>query len=212
MLPLVPFLLSLLRGGPVPRSPAERRSVAQITPVDRIGPATTRPRAHYDRRLVTFETKKRLDETNWQLLETLQQNARLSYSELGQRLGLTAPAVAERMRKMEEQGIITGYTASVDLAQLGLPVVALVRLMPAAGLHCRSLASAVSELPEVLECYRMAGNDQVLVKVAAASMAHLDSVLDQLAVYGQPSTSITFSQPKKQQVITQKMVEQGKKE
>lgn len=161
---------------------------------------------------MTFETKKRLDETNWQLLEALQQNARLSYSELGQRVGLTAPAVAERMRKMEEQGIITGYTVSVDLAQLGLPIVALVRFVPAAGLHCRSLASAVSELPEVLECYRMAGNDQVQVKVAATSMAHLDSILDQLAVYGQPSTSITFSQPKKQQVITQKMVEQGKTE
>jgi Lrp/AsnC family leucine-responsive transcriptional regulator len=156
---------------------------------------------------MTFETKKQLDETNWQLLEALQQNARLSYSELGQRVGLTAPAVAERMRKMEEQGIITGYTASVDLTQLGLPIVALVRLVPAAGLHCRSLASAVSELPEVLECYRVAGNDQVLVKVAATSMTHLDNVLDQLAVYGQPATSITFAQPKKQQVITREMVQ-----
>ncbi len=161
---------------------------------------------------MTFEMKKLLDETNWQLLEALQQNARLSYSELGQRVGLTAPAVTERMRKMEEQGIITGYHVEVDLARLGLPIVALVRLVPAAGLHCRNMASAVSELPEVLECYRMAGNDQVLVKVAATSIDHLDSVLDQLAVYGQPSTSITFSQPLKQHVITQKMFEQGKKE
>jgi Lrp/AsnC family leucine-responsive transcriptional regulator len=83
------------------------------------------------------------------------------------------------MRKMEEQGIITGYHAGVDLARLGLPLVALVRLVPAAGLHCRTMASAISELPEVLECYRMAGNDQVLVKVAATSIDHLDSVLDQ---------------------------------
>ncbi|EFH85159.1 Lrp/AsnC family transcriptional regulator [Ktedonobacter racemifer] len=81
---------------------------------------------------MALETKKILDETNWQLIEALQQNARLSYSELGQRVGLTAPAVAERMRKMEEQGIIRGYRAEVDLAQLGLPIVALVRLVPAA--------------------------------------------------------------------------------
>lgn len=161
---------------------------------------------------MTLEIKKLLDETNWQLLEALQQNARLSYSELGQRVGLTAPAVAERMRKMEEQGIIRGYRAEVDLAQLGLPIVALVRLVPAAGLHCRSIASAVSELPEVLECYRMAGNDQVLVKVAVTAIDHLDRVLDQLAVYGQPSTSITFSQPLKQHVVTHEMLEQEKKE
>lgn len=160
--------------------------------------------------MLTFETKKRLDETNWQLLEALQQNARLSYSELGQRVGLTAPAVAERMRKMEEQGIIRGYHTEIDLAQLGLPIVALVRLVPTAGLHCRSIASAVSELPEVLECYRMAGNDQVLVKVAATTIDHLDRVLDQLAVYGQPSTSITFSQPLKQHVVTHEMLEQEK--
>ncbi|GHO76855.1 hypothetical protein KSD_46260 [Ktedonobacter sp. SOSP1-85] len=109
-------------------------------------------------------------------------------------------------------GVVTrGYHTEVDLAQLGLPLVAMVRLVPAAGLHCRNIASAVSELPEVLECYRMAGNDQVLVKVAATSIDHLDSILDQLAVYGQPSTSITFSQPEKQHVITQKMLEQGKR-
>lgn len=161
---------------------------------------------------MAFETKKLLDKTNWQLLEALQQNARLSYSELGQRVGLTAPAVAERMRKMEEQGIIKGYHAEVDLAQLGLPIVALVRLTPAAGQHCRSMASAVSELPEVLECYRMAGNDQVLVKVAATSIARLDSILDQLAIYGQPSTSITFSQSLKQHVVTHEMLEQEQKE
>ncbi|GHO46939.1 Lrp/AsnC family transcriptional regulator [Ktedonospora formicarum] len=160
---------------------------------------------------MTLDTKKLLDETNWQLLEALQRNARLSYSELGQQVGLTAPAVAERIRKMEEQGIIRGYHAEVDLALLGLPIVALVRLVPAAGLHCRSLASAASELPEVLECYRMAGNDQVLVKVAATSIAHLDSVLDQLAVHGQPSTSITFSQPTMHPVVTHELLGQERK-
>jgi Lrp/AsnC family transcriptional regulator, leucine-responsive regulatory protein len=71
------------------------------------------------------------------------------------------------------------------------------------------MASTISEIPAVLECYRMAGNDQLLVKVAATSLNHLDSILDQLAVYGQPSTSITFSQPKKQHIITQKMLESG---
>lgn len=76
--------------------------------------------------------------------------------------------------------------------------------------HCRSMASAISELPEVLECYRMAGNDQVLVKVATTSMDHLDCVLDQLAVYGQPFTSITFSPSLKQHVVTHEILEQEK--
>ncbi|HVU70626.1 MAG TPA: Lrp/AsnC family transcriptional regulator [Ktedonobacteraceae bacterium] len=129
-----------------------------------------------------------------------------------QRMGFTASAVAERMRKMEEQGIITGYHVEVDFARLGLPVVALVCLVPEAGLHCRDMVAAVSELPEVLECYRMAGNDQVLARVAVTSLEYLDSVLDRLAAYGQPSASMTFAHPLKRRVITQETFEQGKKE
>src|SRR5579859_1154603 len=123
---------------------------------------------------MTLEIEKLLDETGWQLLAELQQNARLSYSELGQRVGLTSPAVAERMRRMEEAGIIKGYHAEVDLARVGLPVSAIIRVGPMEGRTCRTVASALSTIPEVLECYRVTGNDAVVVRVVAASVEHLE--------------------------------------
>ena len=82
---------------------------------------------------MALEIEKILDGTGWQLLQELQQNARLSYSELGQRVGLSAPAIADRIRKMEEAGIITGYRAEVNMSKLGLPVMAIVRLGSVAG-------------------------------------------------------------------------------
>src|SRR5579875_2870126 len=77
---------------------------------------------------MALENEKLLDETGWQLLHELQQNARLSFSELGQRVGLSSPAVAERVRKMEDAGIITGYHAEVNPAKLGFPVMAIIRM------------------------------------------------------------------------------------
>src|SRR5256885_887454 len=99
---------------------------------------------------MALEIEKLLDETGWLLLQELQLNARLSYSELGQRVGLSSPAVADRMRKMEEAGIISGYHAEVNLAKLGLPVSAIVRMGSFAGQNCTRIASQVSEIPEVL--------------------------------------------------------------
>jgi len=80
---------------------------------------------------MTDDIKRLLDETGWQLLSALQQRARLSYSELGQRVGLSAPAVSERVKKLEEAGVITGYHAAINLAKVGLPVKAIIRM----GLH-----------------------------------------------------------------------------
>jgi len=158
---------------------------------------------------VTLEIEKLLDETGWQLLKELQLNARLSYSELGQRVGLTSPAVAERMRKMEEAGIINGYHAEVNLARVGLPVTAIIRVGPMEGRSCRIVGNAVSQIPEVMECYRVTGNDAVVVKVVAASVDHLERIIDQIADYGPPSTSITLSKPTRRYAITYDLVERG---
>src|SRR5437763_2081738 len=103
---------------------------------------------------MTLESEKLLDETGWHLLQELQQNARLSYSELGQRVGLSSPAVTDRVRRMEEAGLITGYHAEVNLTKLGLPILAIIRLGSFAGQSCNRMASQVSEIPEVLECYK----------------------------------------------------------
>lgn len=158
---------------------------------------------------MALEVEKMLDETGWQLLKELQQNARLSYSELGQRVGLSSPAVAERMRRMEEAGIITGYHTTVNLALLGLPVLAVIRMGPLAGIKCQSVVDYARRIPEVLECYRVTGSDNAVVKVAAASIDHLERVIDQLTAYGTLTTSITFSKPFQRIVITRELVERG---
>lgn len=160
---------------------------------------------------MALEIEKILDGTGWQLLQELQQNARLSYSELGQRVGLSAPAVADRIHKMEETGLITGYRAEVDMSKLGLPVMALIRLGSVAGQSCNIVAQRVSDIPEVLECYRVTGSDSVVVKVVATSVAHLEQIIDQLTQYGLPTTSIVLSKPMQRPTITRYIVELGEK-
>ncbi len=158
---------------------------------------------------MTLEIEKLLDETGWQLLQELQQSARLSYSELGQRVGLSSPAVADRMRKLEEAGIIAGYHAEVNLTKVGLPITAIIRLGSIPGQSCNHVASAVSEIPEVLECYRVTGSDTVIIKVMAASVDHLERIIDQLSAYGLPTTSMVLSKPTKRYVVTQEIVDRG---
>ena len=161
---------------------------------------------------MTLEIEKLLDETGWQLLQELQQNARLSYSELGQRVGLSAPAVADRMHKMEEAGIISGYHAEINLIKVGLPVMAVIRLGSIAGQSCNLIALRVSEIPEVIECYRVTGGDAVVIKVVATSVDHLEQVINQLTLHGLPITSIVLSKPMQRRTITQAIVERGEKE
>jgi Lrp/AsnC family leucine-responsive transcriptional regulator len=160
---------------------------------------------------MALEIEKMLDGTGWLLLQELQQNARISYSELGQRVGLSAPAVADRIRRMEEAGIITGYRAEVDLSKVGLPVMAIIRLSSVAGQSCDLVALRVSAIPEVLECYRVTGSDSVVTKVVAASVMHLERIIDQLTLYGLPTTSIVLSRSMQRYTITQAMVERGEK-
>lgn len=156
---------------------------------------------------MSFEIEKLLDATGWRLLQELQQNARLSYTELGQRVGLSLPAVAERVRKMEEAGIITGYHAEVNFAKVGLPVLAVVHLESIGGQSCTYAVSQVSKIPEVLECYRVTGSDSIIVQVAATSVNHLTRVIDQLSVYGVPATSLVRSNPFKRHAIPREIFE-----
>jgi Lrp/AsnC family transcriptional regulator, leucine-responsive regulatory protein len=157
---------------------------------------------------MTLEIEKLLDETGWRLLQELQQNARLSYKELGQRVGLSLPSVAERVRKMEEAGIITGYRVELDLAKLGFPILSVIRMGNFVGESCGRVAAQANELPEVLECYKVTGTDCVIAKVVATSMPHLEQVIERLSSFSVASTSIVFSKPMKNRIITRELLEQ----
>jgi Lrp/AsnC family leucine-responsive transcriptional regulator len=133
-----------------------------------------------------------LDKTGWQILEELQQNGRISFAELGRRVGLTLPAVAERVRKMEDAGIIVGFRAEVDPAKIGLPIAAFIRIGVSGDVFAR-VAQAVANMPEVLECHRGTGADSFTLKVAVESVQHLERVIDKLTPFGTTSTSIVLS-------------------
>src|SRR5919109_777696 len=143
--------------------------------------------------MTTFDSA--LDDVGWRLLCELQENARLSYSELGRRVGLTAPAVAERLRRMEEAGVVAGYRVDLRLDKIGLPLTAIIRLTCAEGWCARFGALVAKDFPETLECYRVAGSDSYVMKVAVASVQHLEGLIDRLNPYGETTTSLVLSTP-----------------
>lgn len=135
------------------------------------------------------------DATDWLLLEELQQDGRLSYNELARRINLSAPAVAERVRRLEEQGVITGYHAHVNPARAGRTVEALVR-MACYGPRCLLRhPDLITQSPEILEVHRLTGDACCLLRVAVASMAEFEELIDRLADHGQPSSTMVLSSP-----------------
>jgi len=135
---------------------------------------------------------KLLDATNWRILQILQENARISFAELAKLVNLTAPAVAERVRKMETAGIITGYQARVNLPALGYGIIVLIQLAVPCEREKR-LIEFLQGRAEVLECYNITGKDSFVVKVAVPSVARLEQVLEAISKFGQPTTHIVLS-------------------
>ena len=135
------------------------------------------------------------DATDWLLLAELQRDGRLSFNELARRINLSAPAVAERVRRLEHSGVITGYHAHVDPARAGRTVEALVR-MACYGPRCLLRhPDVVEQSPEILEVHRLTGDACCLLRVAVASMAEFESLIDRLADHGQPSSTMVLSSP-----------------
>ena len=139
---------------------------------------------------MTSRTEKLLDQIGWRILDSLQADSRLSFSELGRRVGLSSPAVAERVRRMEDAGIITGYRVELGLEKL-FPVRAIIRIS-APEENCLRLGACARDLREVVEWYRVTGSDRLVVKVVARSVPHLDWIIAQLARYGTPTASIVL--------------------
>lgn len=144
---------------------------------------------------MAFETNgSGLDPIDWRILEELQQDGRLSYTELGRRVALTAPAVAERVRRLEESGVIRGFHADVEPSGLGYPIIAFVR-WTSSGPDCSHLGEVAKEIPEIVECHRITGETSYIVKILARSVGHLEQLIDGLMPYGSTVTSIVLSSP-----------------
>ncbi len=152
---------------------------------------------------MTFDSSA-LDETNWKIIAELQQNGRISFAELGRRVGLTLPAVAERVRKMEDAGVITGYRAEIDPAKIGLPIAAFIRISVAGDVLAR-ITRTVREMPEVLECHRGTGADSFTLKVAVESIEHREKLIDKLTPIGTTSTSIVLSTLIRRQILARRL-------
>ena len=141
-----------------------------------------------------------IDDIDRKVLTELQQDARVSYAELGRRVGLTTPAVIERVRKLEDAGVITGYRAEIDPAKVGLPITAFVR-MSITGVDYSHIIEVAEQSTEVLECHRGTGGDSFIMKVAVSSVEHLQQIIDKLTPYGITTTAIVLSSPVKRRVI-----------
>ncbi len=132
---------------------------------------------------MTLHSESPLDATDWQILRELQKDARLSYRELGKRVSLSPPATAERVRKLEDRGIIKGYTVQVDLEKVGLPLIAFL-LLRCDPVKCLTKTTTADAFPEIREIYTLSGTYCSLIKVAVASMAHLESFTARLSKHG----------------------------
>ncbi len=141
-----------------------------------------------------------LDDLDWQLLELLQSDGRLTFSELGRRVSLSAPAVTERVRRLEEKGVITGYSASVDLTKLGLPIEAIVRAK-VRSLDTARFREAVLALPQVLDADHVTGDECWLVRVGCQDTAELEELVERMQRYGETTTSLVFSSPVRRRAV-----------
>jgi len=135
-----------------------------------------------------------LDLLDCKILMELQLNARITFAEIGRRIGLSTPAVIERVRRLEESGTIEGYHARVNPEKVGLAVRAVVKIS-IAGDRLAQFALLVQKVPEVLECHRVTGSESHILQVAATDVGHLERIIDKLMPYVATNTSIILASP-----------------
>jgi Lrp/AsnC family transcriptional regulator, leucine-responsive regulatory protein len=144
-------------------------------------------------RAVAYEPNL-LDDINRRLLDELQRDGRVAFAELGRRVGLSAPAVAERVGRLEREGVITGYRAEVDPRAIGYTLAAVVRIRPFAR-QIHKIPEIAMQTPEIVECERITGEDCFLLRLHVRAMDDLEPVLDRFTPFGQTTTSIVHSAP-----------------
>src|SRR5215467_1274277 len=147
------------------------------------------------KRVFTYTSfNEELDQVNRRVLEELQCDPRLSMSELGRRVGMSSPAVTERVRRLEEAGVILGYRLELNPAALGLPITTYIRIRPSPG-QLSKVAELAQQIPEVVECHRVTGEDCFIIKAHIPAIDQLDRILDCFLLYGSTTTSLVQSSP-----------------
>lgn len=141
-----------------------------------------------------MKDEKLFDNIGKDIIRILQEDARISFNELGRKVGLSSPAVAERVRRLEKAGVIKAYRAVVDPMKVGYSIMAFIRLNSSAA-HLAQADEIARSLPEVLESYHLTGADGVIIKVIVESVGELESVVTKFAECGVSTTSIALSSP-----------------
>ncbi len=136
--------------------------------------------------------KVKIDDLNWKILECLQENARESFANIGRKVGLTPPAVAERVKKMEDLEILQGYKAMVSHAMTGYQLKAIITLRAFMG-KLKPFLATVATFEEVVNCYRITGNENIVMEVVFKDQFHLEKFIDKLIQYGETRTHIVLS-------------------
>jgi len=134
----------------------------------------------------------KLDDVNWKILNCLQQNARQSNTEIAKKVGITSPAVAERIRKMEDTGIIEGYFAKISYTETNHQLKAIITLRAFMG-RLKPFLETVKTFDEVVNCYRITGNENIIMEVVLKNQQHLEQLIDRLITYGETRTHIVLS-------------------
>lgn len=134
----------------------------------------------------------KIDDINWKILKCLQQNARQSNTEIAKKVGVTSPAVAERIRKMEDAGVIEGYFAKISHTETNHQLKAIITLRAFMG-RLKPFLETVKTFDEVVNCYRITGNENIIMEVVLKNQQHLEQLIDRLITYGETRTHIVLS-------------------
>lgn len=134
----------------------------------------------------------KIDSLNWKILDCLQQNARATNTEIGRKVGISSPAVSERIKKMEDSGVIHSYKTIVSPFETGYQLKAIITLRAFMG-KLRPFLEKVKTYDEVLNCYRITGNENFVMEVILKNQKHLEQFIDQLISYGETKTQIVLS-------------------
>lgn len=143
---------------------------------------------------MSLKASRVVDETDWKIINELEQDARQTFSALGRKVGLSQPATAERVKNLESAGIIRGYRVEVDREKLGYPITAIISIN-SNGEKCHGLQRNIAKLPEIIECNRVTGEGSYILRAALQSIDQLEKLIDHLLAYGSPTTSIVLSTP-----------------